>query len=506
MRTRIRNFRTWITLIVIVLFTQSLFPVVHAVNIGTQVYMEKSMISFAKPPIIIHDTMYVDMKSLFRAFGLKLTKTNEKDQVKSGMPSPSPTPVVTPVASALASSLAEETATPEPTPFVPNVLATQGKDQIVFYLNVSGVTVNDVELSWDQPITKVNGVWYLPLRAFAEWQGMIVQRARFLDMVYLLPTVRRSLDQLLTTSDQWIYEGDIWNGKKQGLGKYYLNGALIYDGNFENDLMDGMGKLYLEGRLVYDGEFLANYPDGFGTFYESDGEIYQGYFAHGVKSGKGKLSLGPDVMYDGDWESDQMSGSGSLYDRGKALKYTGVMKFNRRNGFGTSFVGGKVEYRGDWKSGKRNGTGALFDINDSKVRYDGEWKDNVQDGFGTQVTYGKIPWVVLDAKGTTFAYRRDVVYWNQVQMRAGKLFNKDRRMFMYVGDTNENGYPNGNGTFYIQTGDAVRTSDQLTNYRKIIDGTFNNGRLFGEATIYDAKNRAVKQVFSGETIWTVGWE
>ncbi|OQB14824.1 MAG: hypothetical protein BWY15_00979 [Firmicutes bacterium ADurb.Bin193] len=74
-----------------------------------------------------------------------------------------------------------------------------------------------------------------------------------------------------TNSNTIIYEGDVFDGWRHGLGKeYYSNGVLKYEGEFRNGGWDGYGKLYKpDGTLDYDGRFTYNEDTNESTWYRN---------------------------------------------------------------------------------------------------------------------------------------------------------------------------------------------------------------------------------------------
>ena len=88
-----------------------------------------------------------------------------------------------------------------------------------------------------------------------------------------------------------IYEGEYYNGKKNGIGKeYYMNGSLKFEGEYLNGKKNGKGKEYNDkGELMYEGEYLNGKRNGKGKEYNEEGIlIYEGEFLNDKRNGKGK--------------------------------------------------------------------------------------------------------------------------------------------------------------------------------------------------------------------------
>ena len=82
-------------------------------------------------------------------------------------------------------------------------------------------------------------------------------------------------DGIIILPDGTKYEGDIVNGKKEGMGAIYTpNGIKLYEGQFKNDKMNGLGILfYTNGYKAYEGEFLDGKKNGHGTEFTRDGKL-----------------------------------------------------------------------------------------------------------------------------------------------------------------------------------------------------------------------------------------
>ena len=58
------------------------------------------------------------------------------------------------------------------------------------------------------------------------------------------------------------YTGDLYNGKREGVGKYIYKNGDIYDGDWKNDLKNGEGTFtFKEDSHTYIGEFSNGFFD-----------------------------------------------------------------------------------------------------------------------------------------------------------------------------------------------------------------------------------------------------
>lgn len=83
---------------------------------------------------------------------------------------------------------------------------------------------------------------------------------------------------------QGSYEGEWFNGRKKGKGKFaYLNGA-TYDGQWEDDVRHGKGILEdATGYVrIYKGEWYDDLPQGRGTVTLANGAVYEGQLQEGL--------------------------------------------------------------------------------------------------------------------------------------------------------------------------------------------------------------------------------
>ena len=85
------------------------------------------------------------------------------------------------------------------------------------------------------------------------------------------------------------YDGEFFNDKFEGNGKYYYENDEYYIGQFKNGLKNGKGvEYYPNGKIKYEGKFLDDKFEGKGKYIYKSGESYIGKFKNGLFHGKGK--------------------------------------------------------------------------------------------------------------------------------------------------------------------------------------------------------------------------
>jgi len=90
------------------------------------------------------------------------------------------------------------------------------------------------------------------------------------------------------------YEGEVRNGRPDGMGSIRLKSGLAYDGTWRDGRMVGHGVLRFENGDRYAGSVDDGTPDGFGRYASVDGTIFVGHFVDGRRDGVGTLTT-PDT-------------------------------------------------------------------------------------------------------------------------------------------------------------------------------------------------------------------
>ena len=195
------------------------------------------------------------------------------------------------------------------------------------------------------------------------------------------------------------YEGEYFNGKREGLGKYfdqeskyyfigefangYLNGKaiiynssddkILYEGDFINGKFEGRGKLFYDNGNYYIGQFKNHLQHGKGVEYDSNGNIqYKGGFIDDIREGNGKCITkdmlfigqykkgnpikgkiyspnGKILLYDGDFINGELPNGIEIYKHNDGGYYVGQTQNNLYHGFGTLFNSdGTIKQKGNW--------------------------------------------------------------------------------------------------------------------------------------------------------------
>ena len=195
------------------------------------------------------------------------------------------------------------------------------------------------------------------------------------------------------------YEGEHFNGKREGLGKYfdqeskyyfigefangYLNGKaiiynssddkILYEGDFINGKFEGRGKLFYDNGNYYIGQFRNHLQHGKGVEYDSNGNIqYKGGFIDGRREGNGKC-ITEDMLFIGQYENGKPK-KGKLYSsNGKILFYEGdFINGEIPNGIKLYKHNDGGYYVGQTNNNIYHGTGTLFN-SDGTIKHKGNW-------------------------------------------------------------------------------------------------------------------------------------
>ena len=150
------------------------------------------------------------------------------------------------------------------------------------------------------------------------------------------------------SGEKTIYEGDIKNMKKEGMG-IEKNKDYTYVGSFSDDLKHGKGEInYNETDDKYEGEFLNGKITGNGKYQWANKCIYEGEFLDGKMHGKGVYKWPEGDMYTGNYVNNLREGYG---------------EYTRENG---------KKYKGEYKGGKPHGKGIISDKNGNSLEVEYE--------------------------------------------------------------------------------------------------------------------------------------
>ena len=184
--------------------------------------------------------------------------------------------------------------------------------------------------------------------------------------------LRKCRDYVMKTYDIGTYKGQLYEGRRSGLGMFSWNNGGCYIGGF-NSSRHGRG-LYIVG----DDYYVANCP---GCIY------YVGEWSDDVKSGTGTCydKFG-NLIYDGDFSNGKPTGSYPMtgYDRFKfecieyssGAYYVGETYNGKRHGKGVYIWSSGDMWYGNWSNGERDGYGIYMPYQGSVST--GTWKGDTR--------------------------------------------------------------------------------------------------------------------------------
>lgn len=211
-----------------------------------------------------------------------------------------------------------------------------------------------------------------------------------------------------------VYDGEMFNGKRNGKGILKKNGYVEYIGEFLDGEKNGKGVTFFEKNKIHVGEYLNGTYHGFGKYFNPNSKqiIFEGEFKKGTpfngkifyqnklkylkyqgpfKNYKGEfVLLNSEHLYIGNVENGERNGHGISADFDGEESYKGEWKNNKYHGKGTLFNGiDDIIYEGEWKNGMKDGYGTFYD---DYEKYVGEFKDDKKEGYGITYTRGRGVW------------------------------------------------------------------------------------------------------------------
>ena len=195
---------------------------------------------------------------------------------------------------------------------------------------------------------------------------------------------------------QLIYEGDYFNGDRNGKGKEYynknklkfegeyLNGKIWngkgynFEGNEEFEIKNGKGYIKVFnffGNLTFEGDYIDGDRNGKGKEFNREYTlIYEGEYLNGQRNGKGKeYNKFGELIYEGEYLKGKRNGKGKEFDSEVILIFEGEYLKGERTGQGKNYdINGKLIYEGEYLNGERNGKGKEYDDN-GKLIFEGEF-------------------------------------------------------------------------------------------------------------------------------------
>ncbi|MDO8365640.1 MAG: hypothetical protein Q7T20_02500 [Saprospiraceae bacterium] len=84
--------------------------------------------------------------------------------------------------------------------------------------------------------------------------------------------------KLIDYLEKLTYEGEFWEGRKNGKGKISYESGVQYEGEFLDDQPHGKGIRFLPNGVIYEGEFRKGKAYGQGRIFTEKFDIYEGIF------------------------------------------------------------------------------------------------------------------------------------------------------------------------------------------------------------------------------------
>mmetsp|Transcript_21327 Transcript_21327/g.24786 ORF Transcript_21327/g.24786 Transcript_21327/m.24786 type:complete len:238 (+) Transcript_21327:40-753(+) len=145
-----------------------------------------------------------------------------------------------------------------------------------------------------------------------------------------------------------IYEGDFFDGRRKGKGKYFYKNGDVYDGDWVDNMKHGFGKLTYKDKGEYYGFFENGRRHGEGQMNYPNGDTYSGWWKYGKKEGKGAYVYAATGMkLEGNWKDGKMTDGKWTLPNG--VIYEGNFEFNKPIGEGVWHLKNGNKLRGVYK-------------------------------------------------------------------------------------------------------------------------------------------------------------
>ena len=127
---------------------------------------------------------------------------------------------------------------------------------------------------------------------------------------------------VIRDADGDIYEGQVVNDLKEGIGTMQFTDGRIFQGEFRQDEASEGTMSYIDGAQ-YEGELHHGNRHGFGVYRFSDGSYYEGESVMNLFEGRGKMTWSDGGWYEGDWSRGEIHGFGKEYRPDGSLRHDG---------------------------------------------------------------------------------------------------------------------------------------------------------------------------------------
>lgn len=180
-----------------------------------------------------------------------------------------------------------------------------------------------------------------------------------------------------------VYEGELIDGKPNGMGKYVCD-LYTAEGFFVDGRLHGKGKKNWGTGDIDEGDFVDGTLNGKGKRTDRDGNIYEGSFAEGELNGWGKLTMIWGISVEGEFVRYKLVDSGRVkITFADSFVYEGTYTDGKITGTknGTEFymdTNCQIAI-GKFLRGKLNGKGEIFS---TYMKTEGDFTDGFLNGKG----------------------------------------------------------------------------------------------------------------------------
>ena len=134
-----------------------------------------------------------------------------------------------------------------------------------------------------------------------------------------------------------LYEGEVYGGRKHGLGVFTWNNGCTYEGQWLNGVMSGYGVFRSDTGGLYEGQWLRSAYEGYGRNQYPNGCVHQGYFVGGHATGEGLFYAPDGFSHNGMWDGGLKEGLGVTHFSDGST-YTGEYSKDLKHGLGTMIL------------------------------------------------------------------------------------------------------------------------------------------------------------------------
>jgi hypothetical protein len=240
-----------------------------------------------------------------------------------------------------------------------------------------------------QPPTPSPNKLYQPLSGFQNGDEMVQDYPwsdpRTKEIAYRYSGPLNTMKQphgwgIMNFLDGQVYEGQIYNGYRWGMGTNKWPDGQVYCGEWEDHSRNGRGThTWKDGRRV-NGQWRGGHLNGRVIFSWPNGACFDGEVRMGKKHGRGTHTFANGKLYNGNFVNGKEEGFGSLTHGD--WKYRGQFKAGKREGYGMQIWRNKT-YDGEWSINKAHGKGRIVWQNGST--YTGEFRMGKYHGLGGKI-------------------------------------------------------------------------------------------------------------------------